>query len=386
MFFLPDPLVAPNMISGAVWLYFDGPFVATTPPAVVTSESFAMLDLVSSRKPYWADRIFRIAGSLQAVNTTAKTTWDSIKSVDPDAFKLAYLAFPANSDAYRRVDRWVEMSGYEYKDLKSIVIPPLGAAELARHIFLEKYLHFGRDLELLYEYCDDILGSDSIDSLVVASYLLRLQVLLSIPSDGRVLFTNETLAPFFERLTAAEQSEPTLQATQECSTACGGVDSDVIAWEFFRVLVSRIIDPIDLDRLVRIARVRKENREQILRLRARCKELASELSDETSVVGLGDRALTIIESRLRNDLRELFELDEKTWRDFRNSLASDRVVWASVAGLLAGLAGSGPMFTAAGIITVLASVGSASVKARVAREAELRRNDLALLRVLKQPS
>lgn len=374
--FLPDPLMMHSMISGAVLLYFDGPFIATAPPAVVTSESFSMLDLVSKRKPHWSDKIFSIAGSLMAVNDITKETWESIKSVEPGNFTLAYLAFPANRDAYMRVDNWVAMSGFKYEELKSIVVPPLGAAELARHIFLEQYLEFDRDLELLYEYCEKILSPESIESLVIASYLLRLQVLLSIPSDESVLFTNEALVPFFEKLIAATQADKSV------STNSSGVDSDVVSWEFFRVLVSRIIDPLDIDRLALITRIRKKCHGQVLRLRSKCKELAAGLAEETSIVGLGDRALNIIESKLQKDLRDLFELDEKKWRDFKNSLASDKVVWTSLASLTAGLIGSGPMFTAAGIITTLAAVGSTAMKVRAERESELKQNDFALLRVL----
>lgn len=378
MFFLPDPLMMHSMISGAVLLYFDGPFIATAPPAVVTSESFSMLDLVSKRKPHWSDKIFSIAGSLRAVNDITKETWESIKSVEPGNFTLAYLTFPANRDAYMRVDNWVAMSGFKYEELKSIVVPPLGAAELARHIFLEQYLEFNRDLELLYEYCEKILSPESIESLVIASYLLRLQVLLSIPSDESVLFTNEALVPFFEKLIAATQADKSV------STNSSGVDSDVVSWEFFRVLVSRIIDPLDIDRLALITRIRKKCHGQVLRLRSKCKELAAGLAEETSIVGLGDRALNIIESKLQKDLRDLFELDEKKWRDFKNSLASDKVVWTSLASLTAGLIGSGPMFTAAGIITTLAAVGSTAMKVRAERESELKQNDFALLRVLQQ--
>ncbi len=378
MFFLPDPLMMHSMISGAVLLYFDGPFFATAPPSVVTSESFSMLDLVSKRKPNWSDKIFSIAGSLKAVNNITKETWESIKSSDPEIFKLAYLAFPANRDAYMRVDNWVAMSGFKYEELKSVVIPPLGDAELARHIFLEQYLEFNGDLELLYEYCEKLLSLDSIESLVIASYLLRLQVLLSIPDGVPVLFTNEALVPFFEKLNAATETE------KKVSKDSSGVDSDVVSWEFFRVLVSRIIDPLDVDRLAAITRIRKKCHEQVLRLRSKCKELAPELIEKTSIVGLGDRALKIIEFKLRKDLRDLFELDEKAWRDFKYSLISDRVVWTSLASIIAGLTGSGPMFTSAGIITTLASVGSTAMKVRAARESELKQNDFALLRVLKQ--
>ena len=378
MFFLPDPLMMHSMISGAVLLYFDGPFIATTPPGVVTSESFSLLDLVSKRKPHWSDKIFSIAGSLRAVNETTKETWGSIKNVEPENFKLAYLAFPANRDAYMRVDNWVAMSGFKYEELKSIIIPPLGVAELARHIFLEQYLEFDRDLELLYGYCEKILSPDSIGSLVIASYLLRLQVLLNIPTDDSVLFTNEALVPFFEKLIAATRSD------EIASTGSSSVDSDVVSWEFFRVLVSRIIDPLDVDRLALITRIRKKCYDQVLRLRLKCKELAAELAEETSIVGLGDRALNIIESKLRKDLRDIFELDEKMWRAFKNGLASDKFVWTSLASLMAGLSGSGPMFTAAGIITTLATVGSTAMKVRASRESELKENDFALLRVLKQ--
>jgi hypothetical protein len=383
MFLLPDPLLTPSMLSGAVMLYFKGPFCTTAPPAVITPESLALLHLVSPRNPIWAESIHRIVDSLQAVNVAAVKTWDSIKAIVPDMFSMVYPVFPADRAAYARVDEWVAAAGYEYRELMDAAIAPLGAAELARHIFLEMYLELDCDIEALYRYCDYILVPSSLDSLVVASYLLRLHILLSSPRDAPLLLTNEALAPLIEKLSA--QASPTHEgATAERKVGADVVDADVVAWEFFRVLVSRIVDPLDVKRLRLIARVRERHHDQTQRLRARCRELADELAEQPSIVGLGDRALVIIETKLRHDLRDIFELDEKSWRDYKTSLASDKSVWISIASMLSGFAGSGPFFTAAGVITALATVGSTAVKIRAAREEVLRRSDLALLHILKR--
>lgn len=382
LFFLPDPLMTPDIISGAVMLYFDGPFLAISPPTVVTPESLKMLELVEARKPRWAKHIFRIVHSLKVVSDATSDTWEKIRAIEPTAFTLLYLGLPANRDAYRRVDDWVAASGYDYESLLPVIRPALGGAELARHIFLERYLELGSDVESLYDYCGNILDVSSIKSLIVSSYLLRLQVILTIPKDTRLLFTNEKLAPIIEKLRSL--------SPENDSTDIGGfyperrVDLDVVAWEFFRVLVSSIIDPLDESRLALIGRIRQKHRDEMLRLRALCRELSVELSEESSVIGLGAKAMIVIESKLRKDLRDMFEIDETTWRMFLDGLATDKVLWSSLVGVIAGAAGSGPMFTAAGLVSALTCVGTSAVKARAAREEKLRESDLALLRLLSK--
>lgn len=380
IFFLPDPLISPSIISGAVFLYFDGPFLATSPPSVVTPDSLRLLDVVKSRNPPWSHHIFNIANSLDAVNIAAHDTWDNLRAIAPEAFDMVYLAFPANQEAYRRVDNWVAASGYNYESLSKLIEPSLGWAELARHIFVECYLELDRDINSLYSYCDKILGTESLDSLIVSSYLLRLQVLLNIPSETRVLFTNERLAPFFEKLTLRLPDKTS--ATDNETPSVEGIDSDIIAWEFFRVLVSPLIDPLDKHRLALLTRIKSNHHNEVLRLRALCRELSAELSGEKSVVGLGDKAISAIDAKLRKELRSIFELDETTWRTYRNGLAADKVLWSSFASMLAGVSGSGPMFTAAGIIAALTSVGSNAFKARAERDEKLRQSDLALLHLL----
>jgi hypothetical protein len=375
--FLPDPILDLGMVSGATLLYFDGPFIGTTPPAVVTPEAFALLDLVASRRPSWTHRLESIVRSLLVANAAADKSWRALTAIAPDKFKRVYLSLPADREAFGRVDEMVSLSGFTYADLKPATIPTLSYAELARHIFLEMYVGLGQDFESLYDYCDSVLGVETTDALEVASYLLRLQALLKISSASPVLLTNGGLAPLFERLASlAPQGE----------TVGGGggvVDDDVVAWEFFRVLVSRIVDPLNEQKLHVVGEILRSRRSQVLRLRARCKDLVSELSEQTSVVGLAERVLAVIESRLRSELRELFELDERSWREYVTSLASDKSVWIAVSGAIAGLTMGGATFTMAGTIATLATIGSAAVKARASREDALRQSDLALLHVLR---
>lgn len=378
-FVLPDPIVDPSLLSGAVLLYFDPPYLFASPPAVITRESFEMMDLVASRRPPWARRIKEIVGSLLEVNKAARATLDMINELAPGTVLSMYWAYPANEAAFAKVDAWVERSGYSYAELMNVAIPPFGAAELARHLFLERYLELERDCDQLYQYCDTVIGSDDLNSLVVASYLLRLQAILALPADAKLLLTNESLGPFLQAILRNSENEGVPSDTKREPV----LEGDVLAWEFFRVLVSRLVDPLSDDRLRQLLRIRSESAEEIQRLKARCREMSSHLDGETSVVNLGQKALNVIERTMRRELRELFELDANAWRDFKDSLAADKVLWTSLAGVLTGLAGSGVTIAAAGVISALASVGTTAVKTRNAREKRLRESDLALLRVLR---
>jgi hypothetical protein len=377
LFCLPDPLIAPSLLSGAVLLYFDGPFVCAAPPAVVTEESFELLRLVTARKPTWEHRIKKICGDLRAANIAACFLYDALQSQVPDTFRMVYFSFPADRGAYTRVDELIAAAGLEYRDLRASIIPTLGNAELARHIFLESYIEANKDIETLYSYCDSILSVEAIDSLEVASYFLRLQILDSVPPDTPVLLTNSEFLRILERVRKNRPSTLDVEAPEQF------VNKDVVAWEFFRVLVSRLVDPLDSDRLRLVAKLRAKQREEVLRLRQRCQELSNKLAKETSVLGLGERAQSIIDNELRRELRDLFELDSRSWSDYLNALASDKVTWTSLAGIIAGIASSGPLVTTAGAVSAFATLGSTAVKVRAAREDWLRRNDFSLLRLLK---
>lgn len=253
----------------------------------------------------------------------------------------------------------------------------LGLAELARHIFLEAYLEHDRNVERLYDYCEGILGSGAIDALVVSSYLLRMQILEAVPKDTPVLLTNEHLAQLVERLfhlSGTTNPESPLEAT---------VNADVVAWEVFRVLVSRLVGPLDPKRFRVVVRAATKRREEVLRLRARCRKLSEELSGATTIVRLGQRAADMVDSHLGEELQTLLELDGDTWRKFLVALGSDKAVWTSIASTVAGLAGSGSMFTTAGAIGAVATIASTGVKVAAERADHLRKNDLGLLRLLK---
>jgi hypothetical protein len=52
---LPDPIAAPSMLSAGSLLYFDAPLILTSPPGVVTQNSFAMTEIINERNPFWGE-------------------------------------------------------------------------------------------------------------------------------------------------------------------------------------------------------------------------------------------------------------------------------------------------------------------------------------------
>ena len=382
---LPDPLLSIQEISGAVLLYFDGPFISVLPPVVVTPESFSLFDLACSRGPAWAEDLALLIGALQITNQLARETKFLLDRTAPDLFKSAYIALPANFDAYERVTSWVTAAGYSYEDLESVIDPTMARAELARHIFLEKYLECDRDLEKLYRYSAEIFSSPDLSDFIVASYLLRLQAFVTVPEDQLILLTNQRIAPLLERIRHSNQEESGSERPNSVSNSPEPmIAADVVAWEFFRVLVSRAIDPLDEKRLQLVVRSRNSQKDEIDRLKYKCRELATDLLNAKSIVGLEDKAAGIIDSKLRKEMKLIFELDEKAWRGFLNSISEDKVIWGSLASMLGGVSLSGPIFTTAGLVGLLSTIGAAAVKARNSREAQLAASDLSLLHTLKR--
>ena len=59
----PDPLTSAEDITGAAFLYFDEPIIATPPAQVITKDAFHLLQKVKSEQPTWAKILFMLIGN-----------------------------------------------------------------------------------------------------------------------------------------------------------------------------------------------------------------------------------------------------------------------------------------------------------------------------------
>jgi hypothetical protein len=91
----------------------------------------------------------------------------------------------------------------------------------------------------LFEYCDTRFRSTPLEQLLTTAYMFRLPILKQMPA---VLLPNAKLIPFPIEISSENKRKKHSGSDED------RIDRDVIAWEFFRQLTSRRLDPIGEER------------------------------------------------------------------------------------------------------------------------------------------
>lgn len=344
----PDPFVSLDMLSGAAFLYFSWPIMITTPPVIVTPESLGMMRLVEERQPVWASTITSVlrlhAGTLAAFEAVQK-------DLEPlqGAMFLVWPVYPAGTADLEASGGLLDAYSPSCGTRPALAPVDCASSELARHIFLEQYLALGKDLQLLYEYCGNLLEASTFDRTLACAYLLRLQAMRANPELKVVLLTNPSLLPLLDEMPVEPLSavEPTrLQ--------------DVVAWEFFRQLLSPYLDPLDSRRAELVADIAGNRQDEIARLRARCGALAADVPERggtnTTIMDVASH----IRRRVEPELQALLRLDRDAFGDYAANLFSDERVWLSIVSFAAAMT-AGQSAAAQG--AALAALGVAGAKA-----------------------
>src|SRR5262249_12655236 len=97
----PDPITAPDMLSGAVFLYFDGPVVSTLPPQVITEVSYDLLRLIAEKRPIWSDTFSGLFSSWRSQQDAFCRMRTILKPLRM-RFKTVWVVYPADADALDR--------------------------------------------------------------------------------------------------------------------------------------------------------------------------------------------------------------------------------------------------------------------------------------------
>ena len=112
------------------------------------------------------------------------------------------------------------------------------------------------DWKPIKDYCDELFGKYSLHELLAQAYIFRMPILQATPT---IMLSNQNLIHLLSSLPV----EPSDKVTSESTD----ITRDVIAWEFFRQLLSPTVDPLDANKIILIARMKSSRKDEINRLK-----------------------------------------------------------------------------------------------------------------------
>jgi len=371
LFVFPDPVTEPDILSGAAFLYFKQKLILTSPPTVVTGDSFKLLSLVKERQPAWGAQLFGLLDAWQHQSYGFQKMLDIIAPLRK-SFITLYMVYPANSEALENSDKLAVSAGFSLDSMFSMINPLNASGEIIRHIMLEAFLELNHDTEALFEYCDNLFTRESIPHLLVKGYLLRLQGLEQMQNVS-ILLTNERLQQFLNKLPV----ETDAIVTEEIAI-------EIIAWELFRQILSPRLDPLDAECAQLIARLLESRGEEIERLRQKCFNLANEVKKPETIQELPKQIERFIRSYVEKEITELLQLDKKELEEFFTSLFTYEKTWAAVLTFIYGAVSGSEVLSTGGAIGALSSFGASAFKAAANRRHKLKQNNFALVYYIRK--
>jgi hypothetical protein len=305
------------------------------------------------------------------------------------------LSYDRGKHGWENAEDIIASSSLPFNGITKLIDPYSAADELYSHIFFEKFLEiYGGhrsdeelrnfaaeraksegsqprqvDWQALYEYVDKLFANKELDEIFTITYMFRLP--FSIPI---VLLSNPRLIDFLASL-PVEVRRPKYQKEP--------LDLDIIAWEFFRQLISPKIDPLTEQSVGLICRLIEAHPAEIDALVRKCLALAQDLGQETNLEALQSRISQHIRANVEGEIESLLFVDKAATNDFLDLVFGDYKSWAAIGTLLYSLQHGDPLITAGGAIGALATVGSKAVKAAAQRRKKLETSEYALLYRMK---
>lgn len=404
---LPDCCWNKGMVSGALFLYFQKDTIGfTLHPSVSTfmtgADPPAFFRFVEKRRPSWAPKFFKFVQLWRHYNVGVHDTGELLSPLHGKAFKTIWLSYPRGVGAWESAAELLASSTLPQDDIARLIDPYSAADELFSHVFFEKFLelYYGHlsteelvamgsqaaksgspppkvdvDWSPLYEYCNECFGLNDLDELLTTAYMFRMPLLRNLDV---LLLTNEGLIPFLASLPIEPAGKLSAQPGVKAEDAL-----DPVAWEFFRQLVSPILDPIDESRIRKISQLADEKAEEIERLKSRCLALAHQLGDETNLETLQRRIRDHVKVNVQDEVQAVTELDRSALSELFKEVFSDDKTWLGISGLLYSLLNGGPILTAGSAICALSVFGSKAFKAAATKREKLKASDYALLYRMK---
>jgi len=402
---LPDALWNPEQVSGASFLYFQDEKLAFTLHPSVSAfltgvDHFTYLSYLERESPPWKSEFLKFFNLWYAHKQSLRTTYEMIEPLRHVAFSTILLSYDRGMQAWQNSEEIIASSSLSSDQIAELIDPFHAADELFAHIFFEKVLeiqHPGKGMDFfvnlgkkssrtagdgvqlkkdfnwkeIHEYCHELFTRYTLSQLLVRAYMFRMPMLRQMPE---LFLSNEKLPAFLASLPVTPAA---LKNELEDDIL------DVIAWEFFRQLLSRPIDPLDSEKVQTIRTIISSRQEEITRLKNKCYELAEDLGSEKDISRLATRVATHIKAKVENDLYDLLRIDRQAFQAFMNELLSDEKTWVATAAFIASLLYGGEVITAGSAVVALSSFGSKAFKQAAAKKSKLQSSAYALLYRMK---
>jgi hypothetical protein len=338
------------------------------PPATLGQEPAHLARLVLKRQPEWSSAFFHL---FQAAKKEHKGFMEAAEWLMPFAGQLHLGLISASYGHDHQGLRWAidlcEPGGRTPEEAFHLIDEEAAAAGLFRHLS-EVYFESGEDLEALYDYCENVFTQGLIPSLLAECYFTRFNVLRMLPYS-QFLVTNPRIIEILGRQPVDASVGPLVDEQRR----------KAVSWELFSRLVSPKIPSLDSRTLDQIAWLRQNKKRELDQLRLRCALLSYELSPTVTQAEMTAQVEKLIATRTSKEIADLFDLDNRSLREFIAGLLSDSATWLACAGALGSLLSGHLEWTAAGAIAVLSKFGAEAFKSAAARKERLRQNDFALL-------
>lgn len=393
------------MLSGAALLYFQGGDVyLTLKPSISTFmtgiDPFDFMRFVEVKAPQWLPKFSEFVRLWNFYTSSLARTSKLLEPLHNVVFKTVLLSYPRGSSGWEESEALLESSNLERGQVQKVIDPFSAADELFSHLFLERYLelyeaHRGPDelfamgarasqdavqpvkvdWKLLFEYCDERFGSNALENMLTTAYMFRMCVYKSGAMD--LMLSNPALIQFLASLPVESSRTPNGESQDS-------KDLDVVAWEFFRQVVSPQVDPLNTATVEKIGQLIHHRPDEIRALKRKCLKLAQDFGQETKLENLEHKIAQHIRVNIEADVQALLSLDERALRELLDLVFSDEKTWMAISAFIYSLLNGGSVLTAGAAIFALSSLGSKAVKAAAAKRDKLEVSDYALLYRLRQ--
>jgi hypothetical protein len=375
LFVYPDPVTSLDMLTGAAFLYFDKPLLITPPPLVMTNDAFEMLKLVDERNPNWSESLYGMLGMWWQQQNGFRHSLDILSPLKDEKLKVAYTSYNANQGALDQAQEFIESAGYSLEEAEKVINPLNAAGEAIRHIFLESYLENDKNINGLYDYCNNLFQSKEVSAFLTKSYFLRALFISALgQGDISILLTNQNLLPLFDSLPIEldNGSEPWRSV------------HDVVSWEIFRRIISPRLDPLTPERVAMISELLKKRQEAIKSMKDRCGTLAYDVEISVKNHSL-ERDIEKIIRSVEPEVSNVLELDKQATQDFIDTLFSDEKTWIFFAVVVSGLVTGELALSAGAAIASFSNIGAKAFKVAAEKRKKIKATNFALLYFLNNP-
>ena len=237
------------------------------------------------------------------------------------------------------------------------------------HLLIDKYFELDRDLDALFEYCGGLLTTRSPTQLLVSCYLPRLRLTTRVAGASDVLlFNNMQLVPLLEKLPVEVAEEPD-----------ASISASIVAWEIFPQILAPQLDPLDADRINRLARLNKRHRGEVMSLKSKCLLLAEDMPPVGGLEDLIGAVERFLRRQVNEEITSLFELNRSAVDGFVEAVFTDEKTWLAVLASVASAFTGQSLLTAGAALAAVSSLGAKAAKSAFDRRSKLRTSDYRVL-------